>query len=1045
MDWLTAAWHLWGWGLSASSSAVSLMATLPGGCRQSVGHALVTCGWGAPPYFAPGLAPLPVCWGWLAAGVLVGLLLREALAILLMFAGGAQARAAPLPAATHAATEVLRSWSLGGEQEVAELAAQSGQSATELLCALLQQTLPSTHTRAAPGRPALTTRRRGPRNATRAHDGTAAGAGHAQKVNMLRRAIQPVHAQMLLSHACLLHLSQPFAAVAASTTRSQPCSAACAITVSRRKATFVTHAGTLTPSSPSYIRGASAYGRPSRPQACCTEWQLHSRPCHGAPRTTSGLAAMTASGPGRGPGRAETPGLRRLGAMVLRRQSRPMSLCKRRQRWSWRPRAQAATVAVATVLAPVRAMDMARARARTRTKAADAEAELSHIVTGPWRHGSRSGMYRQGRCRRGFYIGSLQTGKASAKRALCERGFSVQVHPSPYQFRFLRRGIPIPLRGRRIGEASHPGPTRTNNASPVIGSNGHHATDQRARTLQALSGCGLVREPLPHTAQAHGGGETTASGSAGPRADMAQRRHRALHALAQMQLCDAGSALGHLRVQVPLSGESAPDGAGDVTPEFASPAGTPVTSPRRLRGPDWQAQGPPTTRECDGTTTLSRFFVPLLLSAAGLLEDAAARAWQGLPWFRASREALTNRPLTPLAQLQQAIAQQMTAGAAPTPQEGFATPGGCRTLQRPSLLVAVAALAAEDHYLAASSQEALLLCFAGDAGAAQISRGAAAMQSSRPTPRREAADSLTPDLDAHVARVAGATAGAPRARGRGRRGRGGRGRGRQQHRPPSGDPAAPTQIDAGTDSETLGPAALTAPARPSRAHATPLHRHLPCLRETDLRAEFEHRVYTFQSPPRQLRGLLRNALRVSLEAIRDDAGTDTERDGWKLLLLAPCMLLFRTPGVAHVPPQEFKRRERLFCEGSWTQLLRESVAAAQPAQPVRDAVRAPESPQVGSESDIRRRADRASALAHLGEMSAAAKALTAPPLAPATAETLQALRDPVRRPPEAQVPIHPSVDPICRPRRPRSARLTCSSQLAEGTTRSSCGPVRVHE
>ena len=74
-----------------------------------------------------------------------------------------------------------------------------------------------------------------------------------------------------------------------------------------------------------------------------------------------------------------------------------------------------------------------------------------------------------------------------------------------------------------------------------------------------------------------------------------------------------------------------------------------------------------------------------------------------------------------------------------------------------------------------------------------------------------------------------------------------------------------------------------------------------------------------------------------------------------------------------------RRSARATAEGSWTQLLRESVAAAQPAQPVRDAVRAPESPQVGSESDIRRRADRASALAHLGEMSAAAKALTAPP------------------------------------------------------------------
>ena len=182
MDWLTAAWHLWGWGLSASSSAVSLMATLPGGCRQSVGHALVTCGWGAPPYFAPGLAPLPVCWGWLAAGVLVGLLLREALAILLMFArGGASSGRSLARSYACGYTEVLRSWSLGGEQEVAEPAAQSGQSATELLCALLQQTLPSTHTRAAPGRPALTTRRRGPRNATRAHDGTAAGAGPAQK------------------------------------------------------------------------------------------------------------------------------------------------------------------------------------------------------------------------------------------------------------------------------------------------------------------------------------------------------------------------------------------------------------------------------------------------------------------------------------------------------------------------------------------------------------------------------------------------------------------------------------------------------------------------------------------------------------------------------------------------------------------------------------------------------------------------------------------------------------------------------------------------
>ena len=89
------------------------------------------------------------------------------------------------------------------------------------------------------------------------------------------------------------------------------------------------------------------------------------------------------------------------------------------------------------------------------------------------------------------------------------------MHPSPSQFHFIRRGILVPLRECRIGEASHPGSTRTNSTSSVIGSN-DHATNQRARTLQALNSCGLVREPLPHAEQTHSRSETTASGSAGP-------------------------------------------------------------------------------------------------------------------------------------------------------------------------------------------------------------------------------------------------------------------------------------------------------------------------------------------------------------------------------------------------------------------------------------------------------------------------------------------------------------------------------------------------
>ena len=52
---------------------------------------------------------------------------------------------------------------------------------------------------------------------------------------------------------------------------------------------------------------------------------------------------------------------------------------------------------------------------------------------------------------------------------------------------------------------------------------------------------------------------------------------------------------------------------------------------------------------------------------------------------------------------------------------------------------------------------------------------------------------------------------------------------------------------------------------------------------------------------------------------------------------------------------------------------------------------------------------RARQLVHLGELSAARQALTAGPLAPGTAETLQELRDPTRRPNEPYAPLHPSL------------------------------------
>ena len=43
--------------------------------------------------------------------------------------------------------------------------------------------------------------------------------------------------------------------------------------------------------------------------------------------------------------------------------------------------------------------------------------------------------------------------------------------------------------------------------------------------------------------------------------------------------------------------------------------------------------------------------------------------------------------------------------------------------------------------------------------------------------------------------------------------------------------------------------------------------------------------------------------------------------GMEAFFSGPRMLLFRAPGTIHVPPEEIKRRERLFCDGQWTQLL----------------------------------------------------------------------------------------------------------------------------
>ena len=216
-----------------------------------------------------------------------------------------------------------------------------------------------------------------------------------------------------------------------------------------------------------------------------------------------------------------------------------------------------------------------------------------------------------------------------------------------------------------------------------------------------------------------------------------------------------------------------------------------------------------------------------------------------------------------------------------------------------------------------------------------------------------------------------------RGRGRGNRGGGQCGRG-----------AAAREAQDEEDEERTGP-----PPRPSPTpSAVSLRGHLGVL-TPDLVRVLRQRVHTFQSPSHQLRGLLRNAfsrpfVRPRRPQMRATSGSCSS---WP-----------------RVTPAELRRRERAFVAGRWLDLLHEATTAAAPTAAA-SGVRPPNTRagDVDQEKDARRRAERAAALAQLGELSAAAKALTALPLAPTTQETLQALRDPARRPPEPQVPIDP--------------------------------------
>ena len=130
------------------------------------------------------------------------------------------------------------------------------------------------------------------------------------------------------------------------------------------------------------------------------------------------------------------------------------------------------------------------------------------------------------------------------------------------------------------------------------------------------------------------------------------------------------------------------------------------------------------------------------------------RRGHGKIYRGSGRAGRAHRPLTPPA------ASYCSADGRrrrPHAAGGFATPGGCWAHQGPSFFTGRRCRPCRKGPL----QEALLVSFARDAGAAQIPRVAATLRNLR----QADADPLEPHVDAHIANVASAAARASRARG----------------------------------------------------------------------------------------------------------------------------------------------------------------------------------------------------------------------------------------------------------------------------------------
>ena len=177
---------------------------------------------------------------------------------------------------------------------------------------------------------------------------------------------------------------------------------------------------------------------------------------------------------------------------------------------------------------------------------------------------------------------------------------------------------------------------------------------------------------------------------------------------------------------------------------------------------------------------------------------------------------------------------------------------------------------------------------------------------------------------------------------------------------------------------------------------------LRSLDEVDVQHLFRDRAVIMKSLPTLIRGAYKSAMRMALREAADRASARDEPGlcrAWKLFLLLPRMLLFRPPRGGFVHKCQLTERFARFSRGQWIELLLASQASSENAR------RAQFRRNRTAVDSVERRAERAFCLAQLGELSSARQALEGDAVALGNDQTLQALRDPLRRPPVPRDPL----------------------------------------